>query len=110
MKIGKLYVYVGTTKRKKVTQRAKESYPIEKKLRKEVLSKRGEICEYCGNVGLVSMHHIIPVYCGGGNYESNVLLLCNDCHHKMHNNPYFAIRALTRLGKFEQLNELKMKL
>ena len=50
--------------------------------RKQLLAKRGNICEQCGLEGVVEMHHKVRAVDGGGFEDSNLLLLCVPCHYK----------------------------
>ena len=57
------------------------------KVLKENISKiRGGICEECGNenYNILQVHHIIERCNGGTNEESNLQLLCPNCHYKKH--------------------------
>jgi 5-methylcytosine-specific restriction endonuclease McrA len=57
------------------------------KILKENLSKiRGGICEECGNenYNILQVHHIIERCNGGTNDESNLELLCPNCHYTKH--------------------------
>ena len=54
---------------------------------KEKLSKiRGGICEKCGNdnYNILQIHHILERCNGGTNDESNLLILCPNCHMTEH--------------------------
>jgi len=57
------------------------------KILKENLSKiRGGICQECGNenYSILQVHHIIERCNGGTNEESNLELLCPNCHYTKH--------------------------
>jgi hypothetical protein len=57
------------------------------KILKENLSKtRNGICEECGNenYNILQVHHIIERCNGGTNDESNLQLLCPNCHYTKH--------------------------
>ena len=57
------------------------------KILKENLSKiRGGMCEECGNenYNILQVHHIIERCNGGTNEESNLELLCPNCHYTKH--------------------------
>lgn len=42
-------------------------------------------CQSCGCVSdFLEEHHIIPKSQGGSNKRKNILLICNDCHYKIH--------------------------
>jgi len=55
------------------------------KFRKKVLDKRGRVCQRCGAEGKI-IHHIKPVskYPELELVESNVLVLCLNCHIQYH--------------------------
>ena len=60
-------------------------------------------CESCGQVDTgfypdtfypnncfyegLSLHHLIPLNCGGNHLESNLMTLCQNCHKKVHTQP-----------------------
>lgn len=41
-------------------------------------------CAICGHDG-EEIHHIVPKSEGGNDTEHNLVLLCHDCHEKIHN-------------------------
>lgn len=51
-------------------------------MKRNLLKTRGAICERCSKSGKVEMHHILPVSRGGRTIETNLLLLCPDCHRQ----------------------------
>lgn len=53
-------------------------------IKKELIRIRGERCEYCGTVGKVKMHHIKEVSEGGESTPDNLLLVCHECHKRLH--------------------------
>ncbi|REI11764.1 HNH endonuclease signature motif containing protein [Staphylococcus felis] len=55
------------------------------KLKNELLRKIGE-CEICKNnfLPILQIHHIKPLSKNGLNTESNVMLLCPNCHKTIH--------------------------
>src|SRR5678816_633638 len=59
--------------------------PIPKKLVKAVLSRDGEICQYCGRQG-ANIHHIVFGCIGRRriHIKENLITLCLDCHRKAH--------------------------
>lgn len=70
-------------KRGEVKRRA-----VDKSLIHSIKVKKGYKCEDCGletpgGVGL-DIHHIIPIFKGGGNNVDNLRLLCAVCHRKTH--------------------------
>jgi len=58
----------------------------------ELISKRiwerdHSTCRWCGRkleYGEGNVHHIVPISEGGSNDDSNLVLLCTDCHAKIH--------------------------
>lgn len=55
-------------------------------LREMILSIRGKVCEICGSIGKVIVHHIEPVKCNP--IESldvdNIIVLCPTCEKRAH--------------------------
>jgi predicted HNH restriction endonuclease len=63
----------------KITESRKRSQ--KKRLKKE----RGDICEVCNwSRGVCDVHHIVPVYKGGSELDSNLIILCPNCHRLAH--------------------------
>lgn len=54
--------------------------------RKRTIKQRGERCEHCGAVGYVELHHKVEIVNGGTHEDSNLLLLCYECHQSAHGN------------------------
>jgi len=70
--------------------------------RQKIIDKQNNTCLNCGEVGKLSVHHIVPKNMGGESNELNGVGLCrgkdtNECHTKadiltiMHNVPFSAI-------------------
>ena len=59
---------------------------ISNKRRFAIFSSYGYICQKCNEYskGNICLHHIIPKKCGGGDYNLNVIPLCNQCHKIVH--------------------------
>ena len=55
------------------------------RLKKTLLNEKGS-CEICSNdfLPILQIHHIKPLSKGGLNIESNVMLLCPNCHKTVH--------------------------
>jgi hypothetical protein len=49
-----------------------------------LLHLSGGKCEKCESSDNIHAHHIIPMSVGGKDELSNVVLLCANCHHKVH--------------------------
>ena len=52
-------------------------------VRNNVHRKYKSKCGNCGGTG-EHIHHIVPISLGGSNNIGNLVLLCADCHHKIH--------------------------
>ena len=59
---------------------------VSKKTKENIFDKFLNVCAICGapeSKGL-HVHHIIPLSHGGTNDESNLMLVCKECHHRIH--------------------------
>lgn len=79
-----------------------------KDLRDYIFKKNNGICEQCGEPGKI-VHHIIHITESNINNaditlnEDNLMLVCKDCHEKLHNNS----KRTTREGfKFNEEGKL----
>ena len=54
------------------------------KKKKRLIKQRGNSCQMCGATGTLHAHHITPMSDGGTDDDSNLLLVCADCHLKVH--------------------------
>lgn len=53
--------------------------------KRKAIKSRGRFCQQCGRYLIVAVgHHLIPLRLGGSNEQSNLLLLCEDCHGLEH--------------------------
>ena len=43
-----------------------------------------ENCEYCGGIHWLERHHIVKRSQMGGDERSNIIVLCKNCHIKVH--------------------------
>jgi len=58
-----------------------------KSLKRKVLRLQGNLCFYCGselNMTSADPHHKIPVSLGGLTVQENLVMVCRDCHNKIH--------------------------
>lgn len=55
-------------------------------IKNKIIEKRGNICEQCGTFGRLIAHHKIKLMDGGTHDESNIKLLCTECHNNIHKN------------------------
>jgi predicted HNH restriction endonuclease len=55
-----------------------------------IFARYGYYCECCGNYskGLLCLHHIQPVKCGGDDSDDNLIPVCFNCHDFIHSGEY----------------------
>lgn len=46
--------------------------------------KKGNSCHFCGTVDNLTLHHLIRRNVGGATEDDNLLVVCRDCHDKIH--------------------------
>lgn len=51
---------------------------------KEIKDRKGRICYNCGSKEDIEYHHIVPLFLGGNDVESNIVPLCHKCHKAAH--------------------------
>lgn len=59
-------------------------------LRRRLLEKYGHTCPVCGisnEMVDLELAHIVPVHLGGDSSETNLMLLCPNCHHEVDRQP-----------------------
>ena len=67
------------------TERLRQSTSAIKAARRRVTLRDGNFCKSCGKSGddiQLTLDHIIPLYFGGKNVDSNYQLLCEPCNQK----------------------------
>lgn len=52
---------------------------------KHIYNDKERICVNCSSTDDLHLHHIVPLALGGTNYPTNVVVLCGECHSKVHN-------------------------
>lgn len=59
---------------------------ISRKLEKQVFQEAGNACPFCGEGNVLSLliHHIKPLAEGGKDELPNLILVCGNCHGKIH--------------------------
>lgn len=57
-----------------------------KDIRSKLIDLRGPKCEQCicDNINILQVHHIVEKSNGGTDEESNLLLICPNCHYTIH--------------------------
>jgi len=69
---------------KKSRNKARD-YPIYEML-KRLKKDKVRNCEKCGDCDDLEIHHIIPIRQGGTEVDTNLMVLCEKCHRKLHTN------------------------
>lgn len=71
-------------------QKVGERHPLDPAIRQAVLQKDDFTCQCCGmkligaRLGLIAVHHVIPVHCKGKDSLDNLVTLCLNCHINLH--------------------------
>lgn len=71
-------------------QKVGERHPIDPELRSSVIQRDESKCSCCGlkmigsRLGVLAVHHIIPVHSGGKDVLENLTTLCLNCHINVH--------------------------
>ena len=71
-------------------QKVGERHPLDPALRQAVLARDKFICKCCGmkligaRLGLIAVHHVIPVHCKGKDTLDNLITLCLNDHINLH--------------------------
>lgn len=98
---GVLYDTAGTPLWRGTTKRTATAAQL-----KALIARDGG-CVGCGcHPALCQAHHIKPASQGGPTTISNMVLLCWNCHHKVHHNQWTVVR---RHGRFELLPPLRTR-
>lgn len=104
LRIGRWRLYLSNIRLKKMNPAGQRGaiYGKAMKARKQRhFHENGGVCDVCGKPIAwhdVEMHHILPYseFPQYGTNPANVEIVCNDCHHALHRNPY------TNLLRMEQ--------
>jgi 5-methylcytosine-specific restriction endonuclease McrA len=98
---GVLYDTAGTPLWRGTTKRTATAAQL-----KALIARDGG-CAGCGcHPALCQAHHIKPASQGGPTTISNMVLLCWNCHHKVHHNQWMVAR---RHGRFELLPPVRIR-
>lgn len=71
-------------------QKVGERHPLDPALRQAVLARDKFTCKCCGmkligaRLGLIAVHHVLPVHTGGKDILDNLVTLCVGCHLSLH--------------------------
>jgi len=55
--------------------------------KKRLIESAGNRCQICGSQGRLLIHHKKPIADGGDNTDSNLQVICETCHSKIHHSP-----------------------
>lgn len=64
--------------------------------------KQEKRCRICNKKGILQIHHILPVREGGPNSKTNLIVVCKDCHSKIH----AAVDGTFVIVDYEQFKEV----
>lgn len=54
-------------------------------IKRQLVRKRGKHCQACGDEpDVIIAHHVRRIMDGGNNDESNIMLVCEQCHKDIH--------------------------
>lgn len=71
-------------------QQVGDRHPLDPALRNAVVNRDQATCKCCGKKmvgvlsGILAVHHVIPVHCGGKDTMDNLVTLCVGCHIALH--------------------------
>lgn len=71
-------------------QEVGDRHPLDSALRQAVLQRDSFTCQCCGmkmigaRLGLIAIHHRLPVHVGGKDTMENLITLCLNCHLSLH--------------------------
>lgn len=105
--IGKMFIYVSDHKLRKDNRDHSQGLQ-RRKLRRatERNCEGGGYCHICGASGVpLSVHHVIPQAVAQDlRWEpDNCLLLCGECHRRVHSNPFLQIDLIRKAN--EKMNK-----
>jgi hypothetical protein len=59
-------------------------YPPDWSIRSAAVKTRDRVCTNCGSSRILQAHHVVPLSKGGTNKLTNLKLLCEQCHQRIH--------------------------
>lgn len=71
-------------------QKVGDRHPLDPALRQATLARDKFYCQCCGmhligaRLGLIAVHHVLPVHTGGKDVLENLITLCLNCHLSLH--------------------------
>lgn len=78
-------------KQQKKIETGKFRHGVNPELREYIKNRDNMLCRMCFESGEsvnLQVHHIVPVSDGGNDDKTNLILLCHNCHNKVHKNGY----------------------
>lgn len=99
-------------KRQKKIESGKYRNGVTQELRMSILHRDSFACKICGvwsdQLGVMQVHHIIPVSHGGDDCENNLICLCRGCHIEVHNDGWEKyVSILEKAGKSVESTYIK---
>lgn len=82
-----------------------------KAIRTDLILSRGAFCENCGATHRLEVHHLTYKRFGGRERKSDLKILCNKCHRKIHNikNIKSGIKSRCKRGGFRYYKNLAIR-
>ena len=80
-------------------------------VKQAVLSRDKYTCQICKEKQKkLEVHHILPKSQGGSNRMDNLVTLCNECHHKVHNGELEFNRKIPKFNHASHMNIMRKRL
>lgn len=77
-------------------QTVREQTSISMRVYKEVVKRDNHHCVVCGKIRRLHCHHVIHRSEMGKGVPENLVMLCEECHYNIHNNP----RLMNNLNEY----------
>lgn len=75
---------------------------------KRIVHERDVVCQECGTSARLTVHHIIPKCKGGPSTPGNCILLCRDCHRRLHEQEGYPVRSKNKKNKKKEKGSTKI--
>ena len=70
---------------------------------RRLVRERDKVCQMCGTAGTkanpLTVHHKIPRAYGGSNSADNCILLCQNCHRRLHQQEGYPTRVKSKKNR-----------